>query len=222
MNQPYFVGISGKKQHGKDTFATMLISQLLSNYGIKSVRYGFADPLKRLCVETLGIEEEDAFPVDRPEERRAKPTLLCWGDFPGACEKYEKNPGDLMNVREVLQIVGTEVGREGCPSIWALAPFRKVWDEDIDVVVITDCRFPDEADNIVSHGGEVLRVVRPGMPKGDNHPSEVSLDNYGDFTHYVSNLAGLSELEAQAKSIASYIYRGIKMKDATPVGGTND
>lgn len=43
------------------------------------------------------------------------------------------------------------------------------------MLVVTDVRFPNEAEAIQREGGIVIRVLRPGMG-GDAHASETSVD----------------------------------------------
>lgn len=47
-----------------------------------------------------------------------------------------------------------------------------------DVVVFTDCRFPNEADFVKSRGGVVWRVLRDVKISDDHHASERAMDDY--------------------------------------------
>jgi hypothetical protein len=44
--------------------------------------------------------------------------------------------------------------------------------------VISDVRFPNEAEAITNAGGAVIRISRPGAGEGDSHASETPLPNY--------------------------------------------
>jgi len=46
------------------------------------------------------------------------------------------------------------------------------------VIVFTDVRFPNEAKMIKERQGVLWRVVRPGMPVQDGHPSETVMKDY--------------------------------------------
>ena len=51
--------------------------------------------------------------------------------------------------------------------------------------VVTDCRFPNEADQIRRCGGFVIRVKRPYTKPVNGHISEIALDNYKfDYTFH--------------------------------------
>jgi hypothetical protein len=47
-------------------------------------------------------------------------------------------------------------------------------------VVVTDCRYPNEADALKAAGFRLVRVVRPGAPPQPfgSHASETALDDY--------------------------------------------
>lgn len=59
--------------------------------------------------------------------------------------------------------------------------------------IITDTRFPNEANAIKRAGGYIIRVNRPGYGPVNNHPSETSLDEY-KFDYVIENSGGLKEL----------------------------
>lgn len=78
-------------------------------------------------------------------------------------------------VRELLQRVGTEAGRdvhgEDC---WVRRAEREI-DRRLAAgtpVVVTDVRFANEADMVRRKGGVVVRVVRPGYGPVNGHVSD--------------------------------------------------
>lgn len=108
----------------------------------------------------------------------------------------EQTDGDLKEVpsdllcgktpRYAMQTLGVEWGREMIGgSLWV-----NVWRERIErleLVVVDDCRFPDEAYAVRSLGGIAVKIYRPGLVSQD-HSSESSarlvlgdyiLDNLG-------------------------------------------
>lgn len=60
--------------------------------------------------------------------------------------------------------------------------------------IITDCRFPNEAQAIKDRGGIVIRVTRPGENLADLHPSETSLDNW-TFDFVLDNSGTIAQLK---------------------------
>lgn len=147
------VGLMGQKQSGKDTFAKRLIEE----HGF--TRIANAD-IMRDCLYALDPYIGDGWRLTR---------LI---DTYGWDYAKEQNP----EVRRLLQVFGTEVGREilGADT-WVNATSRKVKAElrGGGKVVITDVRFPNEADMIHNlFAGDIIRIYRSGLPDADNHPSE--------------------------------------------------
>lgn len=64
----------------------------------------------------------------------------------------------------------------------------------LEGVVISDVRFPNEADAIREWGGQVWRVVRPGMPLVEAHVSETAMDDYV-VDHVIPNDGTLEDLK---------------------------
>jgi hypothetical protein len=133
------IALSGRAGSGKDTVASMIPG---------AVRMSFAEPLKRFCMEVFGWTEAQVF---GPSELRNVPD-----------PRYVRHTGELLTPRHALQTLGTEWGRGCSEDVWAQLGVRRALASPADVVVITDCRFVNEARAVRSVGGEVWRVVRPG------------------------------------------------------------
>ena len=177
------IGIVGRKRHGKDTIADYLVNNL--DYE----KYSFANPLKRGAMEMFGFTEEQVF-----------------GDL-----KDEIDPLWGCKPREVLQVLGTEllqfdiqkylpafqnIGR----LIW-VRNFMRFYENNPDKnIVIADVRFKHEAKTIQNLGGKVIKIVRPGMPDGDFHASEVEIDEI-DYDQLIINDSNLAELYDKVKEI---------------------
>lgn len=178
------IGISGRIGSGKDTFAQMIIEQQ-PGWEIKK----FAAKLKQITSILTGV------PVGQFEDQ----------DF----KKLDSDFG--MTYRELLQKIGTEAMRDNIHTdVWVRALFSDYkkktisWDTDgnstLDAYpnwIITDCRFPNEADAIRDRGGYILRIDRPGTANG-THPSETALDDYL-FDWVISNSGDLDDLRYKAK-----------------------
>lgn len=204
MKKPVYIVISGKKKHGKNYFANM-IKDILIHDDISFTETAFATPIKEFCENTLGIPMEDM----ETQEGKLKATHIRWSDVSEAIsQKFGKGSwfddpsyeghypvwvpsNDSITIRELLQIIGTDLFREQLYGpIWAEAPFRKKHKVKIhthhhsqevtpDVVLIPDCRFPNEVEEAKKHGAILVRVVRDDLEDdGDAHESEVALDDY--------------------------------------------
>lgn len=195
-----FIALSGKKQVGKDT-SGQIIARLLTEKGKRVAFTAFAEALKEMCISVLGLDRKLVYGTDADKNM---PTHIPWDNLPlYVRQRYspDKDPvfqarlprEGLMTVREVLQIMGTDIFREMFENdVWANSPFRRNW-SDYDVVVITDCRFPNEKSVTEARGGTVIRIERnTGLT--DMHASETSLDNAA-FDHRYVNNGSLQELE---------------------------
>jgi len=161
--------------------------------------------------------------------------------FLGKHTRGTTNPVIKLTPRLLLQVLGTDCGRDIIhPNIWvnslfadykALASMTPVIidfskkdsvtevSEPIPIEypkwIITDVRFPNEAQAIKDRGGIVIRVNRPcpecGVTEGHKfgcltykklieHPSEIALDNY-EFDHVIENDGSLDELIGKIKQL---------------------
>jgi len=188
----FFIALYGKKQTGKDTSAEILI-RMLNERGLTVATTAFAEPLKEMCIEILGLERELVYGTNKQKDR------LChieWDGFPlevrlkYSTEQLAEDGKDLprvgqMTVREVLQVMGTDVFRQIYDDVWAQAPFNREWD-GVNVVIITDCRFPNEKLVTERNGGVIIRLERETGFE-DNHPSEIALDGHMFENTYVND-----------------------------------
>lgn len=112
--------------------------------------------------------------------------------------------------RSLLQHIGSEVVRAKRPNYWVdfMLSIFDLFESSWDYVIIPDCRFPNEIDELRSHGFDVttMRIVRPNFASPLTaeqmaHPSETALDNY-PFDYTIENAGSLGELsEALSKWI---------------------
>lgn len=182
------IGITGKARAGKDEAA----KYLMGAHGF--IRMAFADALKAACREIFGLTDAQLHGDDKD---RAD---LFWGDTP----------------RNILQKVGTECLRRGYrPDVWIKALERKVANLPKKLVrgggacgyaapdvVVSDVRFPNEADAIREWGGKVVRIMRPGGSRifTAQHASEVSMDDY-QADHVILNDRSLSDLHGRIENM---------------------
>lgn len=105
-------------------------------------------------------------------------------------------------VRNVLQRMGTEVGRDLFgENVWVEQAFKKVESTDRPVV-ITDVRFPNEARAVQEHGGVVVRVTRPGVDLSSGHTSETLVDEIHP-EYVVRNAGSIADLHYKARLLVS-------------------
>jgi hypothetical protein len=167
------IGLSGYARAGKDTVAGILL-----DHGYQQA--SFAAALKEALLAL------DPLAADRPNWRISQ-IVHEPSDWEHAKDEYPM-------VRELLQRLGTEVGRKFFgDNVWVDLAFKAI--PDGGKVVFADCRFPNEAAAIRATGGEVWRVARPGCGPINGHPSETALDGY-DFDWHVWNNSTIEALRA--------------------------
>ena len=118
-----------------------------------------------------------------------------------------------MTVIEFLQRLGTDALRNGLhENTWVNAlmadykpgPFCPEAPAEDDTKlpnwIITDTRFPNEAQAIKNAGGIVIRVVRPGIKAINAHPSETGLDDW-NFDYKIWNGSDLKSLMSTITNI---------------------
>ena len=188
------IGISGKIGSGKDTLSIVINyladksapdsfnrwEQPLEEYTYKNKKY--AENLKCMVCFLIGCNRIDL------EDREFK-------------EKELGEEWDGLTPRKILQLLGTEAGREIIhPNIWVNSLFADYTTDSN--WVITDVRFPNEAQAIKDRGGIVIRIERPGGEShcGGAHASETALDDY-DFDIVINNDGTIEELIDKVKQL---------------------
>ena len=203
--KPIFLLISGKKGHGKNFFAQHLQTYIEKYFGNKITveQTSFAKPIKEFCHNVFGFSFQDM----ETEDGKEKLSHIKWSDInkdiclennkstmrligqctengeecSTGCKKglYDYFPSDkYMTIREILQIVGTDVWRKRFyEPIWCQAAFLRRYQSDI--VIITDCRFKGELLEGLKHKSINIRVHRPKAKQNlDQHQSEIDLDEF--------------------------------------------
>lgn len=169
------IGLSGYAQSGKDTVAELLCL----NYGY--TRLSFADPMRDAVYALNPYVEGGNRVADLVDE-------YGW-------DVAKANP----EVRRLLQVFGTEVGRKQFgENFWVQQAFDKV---ESDRVVFADVRFPNEAKEVEQYGGQVWRVNRHNHAAVNGHKSEHAMDNYL-FKHVLYNDGTIDDLSDEVFMLA--------------------
>lgn len=156
---------------------------------------GFVDLSPRECIALMDEYKEDAW-------------IQAW--LAGALHT------DLTG-REYLQHFGNEARLLFGDSFWvdqvlprpATHPSREFREDenqfalagmypDVDVVTITDLRYPNEAQRVLNLGGEVWEIERPGL-ESDGHASEQPLPREL-VTRTLPNVGTLADLGREVQA----------------------
>lgn len=162
------LGLAGRAGAGKDTVAARM--QVLT--GRPVVHASFAAPLKRSVAALFDMT------VEQVEAWKLEDRAFITGSGLGAASEGQPYPFKeygAMTMREVLQRYGTEAHRDVFGD--------NFWVDNVRlghhgrILMVTDVRFPNEAQAVRSAGGHVVRVVGPpGVEDaGDGHASESPL-----------------------------------------------
>ncbi len=170
------IALTGRARSGKDTAGQFFCL----TYGFAS--YAFADPIR------VGL--------------RAALGLTDWHFNEGkeiVIPEYGKSP------RQLMQLFGTEFGRNLIhPDIWQIRAEAAL--DSTKNLVITDCRFDNEAAWVREHGGYVIRITRDNAPQVSAHISENGVsEELVDFK--VKNNGTLEELYGSLDSVYSELGR---------------
>ena len=135
--------------------------------------YSFAEKLKRMAIDVLGLKEEWVFGTDKQKNTL---TDIKWEDMPGSATKKGR-----MTAREVLQVVGTDFFRSIYKNVWVDSCLRQIKEDDSELALISDVRFENEIVSIQKAGGFVVGLKRNPSKKKDKHPSETSIEKCIDL-----------------------------------------
>lgn len=223
------LGISGKKQSGKNTVANYINGSVLKHkelikdftidsdgklnilttdqngnqgWGIFDVTrkdrefyeyahinlwpyvkvYHFADLLKEISMSLFGLSYEQVYGTDKQKNTKIG---IMWEDMP---ENHDNNTGEMTS-REFLQHFGTNVIRKIKDEAWVEATINRICDENTQLAIIPDVRFPNEVHAIHSNGGQILRLTR--NIHDSDHKCEKALDkevfSWDNFDYIIDN-----------------------------------
>lgn len=142
------IGICGFIGSGKDTVADYLV-----NFH-EFRRDSFASTLKDAVSVIFGWDRELLEGRTKESREWREQVDEWWANRLGIPH---------LTPRWILQIWGTEVGRNFHNDIWISSLENKLRNVK-DNVVISDCRFPNEIQSIKNSGGKVIWVQRGELP----------------------------------------------------------
>lgn len=200
------IGLHGYAQSGKDTACKILQEELANR---RVVRDAFADRLKLSAMAALGYRGySDEKLIEIANVLKDKGDVYVM--MPDKWNK-RKYPVATISGREYLQFYGTEAHRDIFGTdFWldAVLPMSERRN-DADVLVVTDVRFPNEAQRVKDYGGYLWHIKRESVIPENTHASEAGLDPSW-FDIVIDNDQGIPELrEAVKESYFQVISKGI-------------
>lgn len=169
-----FIGLTGLPGAGKDSVAAALVQSH------DFARMAFAGPIKDGLVAMLGLNRQDF------EDPAVKEQPIAW---------IGRSP------RQLMQTLGTEWGRDMVHAdLWIRHAQRRLnnYRRISASVVVTDVRYPNEADWLRANGGELWHVLRKSAPNVVNlHSSNITLAVLPGADSVLTNDEGLEQLRGQ-------------------------
>lgn len=193
VHLPTVIGMHGYARSGKDT-----VAQFLAPFGYK--RLAFADRLRECMYALNPIIGADSY--GRLIRLRDAVDEVGWDEAKSVVLAKDEDP----EIRRLLQVFGTEVGRELLSdSIWVdivLDQIKEGWRENQSArFVITDVRFPNEEVGLRTGLGflrtidiQLWKVTRPGVNPVNSHVSDAGLAD-SLFDKVLSNHGTLEDLD---------------------------
>ena len=195
----------------------------------------FADKLKDIVCLLIGCTREQLEDREFKEKELGEewwyydlykehfPYIKTKSENPDSWHERVKDRVVKLTPRKLLQLLGTEAGREIIhPNIWVnalFADYRGVIDERANISnwqskwIITDVRFPNEVQSIKDNSGHVYWMKRAVFE--DTHASEVTLlpENYDhdNFDGTLINEGKGKTLNALSKSVEK-LYKALRTK----------
>lgn len=179
QNTPTIIGLTGLAGTGKDT-----VRAILEEHDF--VGFAFADPIRSMIRELLCSADID-------------PICMDWRELKELPIAQLSSDGKPVSYRMLAQTLGTEWARAIQPDFWLriaqayMDGIRGMTFGPMPNFVISDVRFPNEADWIRAQGGVIWRVVRPGVAPVRDHASESEIENIS-CDKIILNIGSVQEL----------------------------
>jgi len=215
--------ISGKTRCGKNQFAQFVKSEFQKR-GFKVSEDLFARSLKDGCKEDFrklvnvldNIREEIQSKIGLFADQRVNmlhPDMIESIDksinrLKVTDENWYEDKTDIT--RNILQLYGTEIFRKRVDENWWVKQVKNrcIASQD-DVIIVTDCRFPNEITEMMCEEYEtiVIRINRNINTQEliASHDSETSLDDWNNWNFIVENNGTLYDLVGSASEIVKSI-----------------
>ena len=165
------IGLIGKARTGKTTFADYLTKKY------KFQNLAFADPIKEGAKIMFLLSEEQVY-----------------GNLKEIVDpRWNKTP------RQILQELGTDLCREHFgKDIWIkrLRMEAKLLKKQKINIVVSDIRFPNEAEAVKSMGGHLIKIIKSDISTSDLHVSEQLVDKI-KFDSSIKNDFKIKDFYAQ-------------------------
>ena len=208
------IGISGKKQSGKNTVSNIIRSiSILDTQQISNIdKLNFISTLittglakyNNTIYHTYSSKFIELSFADKVKDIAS--VITNEPKYKYNTESFKQTTFNLLNIthRELLQKIGEGLRKSIDPDIWVKLLLSN-YNPDNNII-ITDVRYKNEADMIKNLNGILIRINRD-TGYIDNHKSEIDLNDY-NFDYEINNDSDLNELILKTITV----YNNIKWK----------
>ena len=107
---------------------------------------------------------------------------------------------EYMTGREVMEVIGTDIFRTIKEDIWVSRTIDIALKNNKALSIISDCRFPNEIEEIKNRGGKVIRLMRDPFNTKTLSESALDKDSYDwDNFDYIIDNRDMSLLDMSIK-----------------------
>lgn len=185
MTKPLLIGLTGYAGSGKDTVREILEHK----HDLDGL--AFADPIRDMITALL---ESCGVKTDWITDRSLKEQII---------------PEFGVSYRQMAQELGTAWGRGLRDDFWLRIAGTKIamyQAYESPGVVISDCRFPNEAAWIKDNGGVIWHILRPGIDPVRAHASEAHIKDL-PYDYCIDNRGSIDDLIHATASAMAYTHK---------------
>lgn len=205
MSAPILIGLTGPAGSGKDSAADALVH--LAGF----TKLAFADALRAEVCAAFGVPLQYLTAretKEHPIQALALNRCMVMGFLAALREQGAGLDEDApRSPRQIMQWWGTEFRRAKDTSYWISRAMQRIkrLHKQGKSVVVTDVRFPDEAEAVRSMGGLIWQVWRPGVDVADGaHASETHGREFSP-EYVIDNDEGLDELRIEVAATLAHM-----------------
>lgn len=148
-------------------------------------KMAFADSLKVFCMDYLNISPLLLWGTNKDKETLTEykksqlPLFTCKDILFSTSEEtnYVFEDEEFLTVRELLQLVGTELFRKIDNDYWVKLNMRLISNEPSKTIIVPDLRFPNEIKALKNSNAYLIYLTRNIHENKDGHSSENSLND---------------------------------------------
>jgi len=186
------IGLGHQREVGKDLAGAILQTEIKVKCSHLEVRkVAFADPLYQLCKDIygwMGFRSKEYY--DTNKEMKEKPL-----------EPIGKSP------RQILIDMGTPAIRH---VVWDETWLQYTMHLEADIIIITDVRFPNEAQAIKDKGGRLIKIERPGLTTvEDPNDPDNQLIGWSKWDAVLKNDGTIQDFSKICRKLADEVVRGL-------------